>query len=103
MVSKDLLKGTLKTIVLKLLEENGRMYGYEITREVERLTEGKVQLSWGKSRISSASILTGSFCLLRPRRAERRLTWVSTTTPCSRSGTVPCHRSGSLRRRRGAA
>ena len=47
MISKDLLKGTLKTIVLKLLEENGRMYGYEITREVERLTEGKIQLSWG--------------------------------------------------------
>ena len=47
MISKDLLKGTLKTIVLKLLEEKGRMYGYEITREVERLTEGRVQLSWG--------------------------------------------------------
>ncbi len=47
MISKDLLKGTLKTIVLKLLEENDRMYGYEITREVERLTEGKVKLSWG--------------------------------------------------------
>ena len=47
MVSNDLLKGTLKTIVLKLLEEKGRMYGYEITREVERLTEGKVQLTWG--------------------------------------------------------
>lgn len=47
MISKDLLKGTLKTIVLKLLEERGRMYGYEITREVERLTEGRVQLSWG--------------------------------------------------------
>jgi len=47
MISKDLLKGTLKTIVLKLLEEKGRMYGYEITQEVERLTEGKVQLSWG--------------------------------------------------------
>ena len=47
MISKDLLKGTLKTIVLKLLEEKGRMYGYEITQEVERLTEGKIQLSWG--------------------------------------------------------
>ncbi len=29
-VSKDLLKGTLKTIVLKLLEENERIYGSEI-------------------------------------------------------------------------
>ncbi len=47
MISKDLLKGTLKTIVLRLLEENGRMYGYEITKEVERLTDGKLVLSWG--------------------------------------------------------
>ncbi len=47
MASNDLLKGTLKTIVLKLLEEKGRMYGYEITREVERLSKGKVQLTWG--------------------------------------------------------
>ena len=47
MVSNDLLKGTLKTIILKLLEEKGRMYGYEITLEVEKLTKGKVQLTWG--------------------------------------------------------
>lgn len=47
MISKDLLKGTIKTIVLKLLEENGRMYGYEITKEVERVTEGKLVISWG--------------------------------------------------------
>jgi PadR family transcriptional regulator PadR len=47
MVSNELLKGTLKTIVLKLLEEKGRMYGYEITQEVERLTRGKIQLTWG--------------------------------------------------------
>jgi len=47
MISKDLLKGTLKTIVLNLLSEGGRMYGYEITREVEKLSEGTIQLSWG--------------------------------------------------------
>lgn len=47
MVANELLKGTLKTIVLKLLEEKGRMYGYEITQEVERLTSGKIQLTWG--------------------------------------------------------
>ncbi len=47
MISNELLKGTLKTIVLTLLEENRRMYGYEITREVERISEGKIQLSWG--------------------------------------------------------
>ena len=50
MISKDLLKGTLKTIVLKLLEENGRMYGYEITREVERLTESGTSAAKEKVR-----------------------------------------------------
>jgi len=47
MISNELLKGTLKTIVLNLLTENKRMYGYEITREVERISEGRIQLTWG--------------------------------------------------------
>ena len=47
MYSKELLKGTLKTIILKLLAENGRMYGYEITRKVKLLTDDKIQLTEG--------------------------------------------------------
>jgi PadR family transcriptional regulator, regulatory protein PadR len=47
MISSELLKGTLKTIVLKLLKENGRMYGYDITRKVEDLTERKINLTYG--------------------------------------------------------
>jgi PadR family transcriptional regulator, regulatory protein PadR len=47
MIATDLIKGSLKTIVLKLLEENGRMYGYEITRKVEELTQGKIKLTYG--------------------------------------------------------
>ncbi len=47
MISSELLKGSLKTIILKLLEENGRMYGYEITRRVEKLTGGKMKLTYG--------------------------------------------------------
>jgi PadR family transcriptional regulator, regulatory protein PadR len=47
MISPELLKGSLKTIVLKVLEENGRMYGYEITRKVEDLTRGKIVLTYG--------------------------------------------------------
>lgn len=31
----ELLKGTLSTIILRLLEEKGRMYGYEITQMVK--------------------------------------------------------------------
>jgi PadR family transcriptional regulator, regulatory protein PadR len=47
MVSTELLKGSLKSIVLKLLAENGRMYGYDITRKVEELTAGKIKLTYG--------------------------------------------------------
>ncbi|MBN2633197.1 MAG: PadR family transcriptional regulator [Bacteroidales bacterium] len=47
MITSDLIKGSLKTIVLKLLEENGRMYGYDITRKVEELTGGKMKLTYG--------------------------------------------------------
>ncbi len=47
MYSKELLKGTLQTIILKLLSENGKMYGYEITQRVKDLTEGGIQLTEG--------------------------------------------------------
>ena len=47
MISKDLLKGSLKSIVLKLLAENNRMYGYEITQKVEEISKGEIKLTFG--------------------------------------------------------
>jgi PadR family transcriptional regulator PadR len=47
MYSSELIKGTLKTIILKLLKENKRMYGYEITQKVKDLTNNKIQLTEG--------------------------------------------------------
>ncbi len=47
MIASDLLKGTLRTIVLKLLADNGRMYGYEMTKKVEELSAGKIKLTFG--------------------------------------------------------
>ncbi len=47
MYSKELLKGTLRTIILKLLSEYGRMYGYEITQKVKQLSEDKISLTEG--------------------------------------------------------
>src|SRR6186713_2595501 len=45
--STELLKGTLKTIVLKLLADNKKMYGYEITQRVKELTSDKIQITEG--------------------------------------------------------
>src|ERR1051325_210817 len=47
MYSSELIKGTLKTIVLKLLSENKKMYGYEITQRVKELTGDKIQITEG--------------------------------------------------------
>ncbi len=47
MYSQELLKGTLQTIVLSLLAENERMYGYEITQHVKDKTAGQIQLTEG--------------------------------------------------------
>lgn len=41
------IKGTIKTIVLKLLSDNRRMYGYEITQEVMRLSSGEIEITYG--------------------------------------------------------
>ncbi|MBU2915330.1 MULTISPECIES: PadR family transcriptional regulator [Reichenbachiella] len=47
MYSNELIKGTLKTIILKLLQDSGRMYGYEITQRVKSLTDDKINLTEG--------------------------------------------------------
>ena len=42
-----MLKGTLQTIILKLLENNNKMYGYEITQKVKQITAGEISLTEG--------------------------------------------------------
>lgn len=47
MKNSQLYKGSLTTIIMKLLEENGRMYGYEITQKVKLLTKGELNITEG--------------------------------------------------------
>ena len=47
MHSPELLKGTLQTIVLKVLKDHGKMYGYEITQRVKDLSAGTLLLTEG--------------------------------------------------------
>jgi len=47
MHSTELLKGTLQTIVLKVLKDHGKMYGYEITQRVKELSDGSILLTEG--------------------------------------------------------
>lgn len=47
MGNQKLFKGSLQTIILKLLEENDKMYGYEITQKVKELTKGELKITEG--------------------------------------------------------
>ncbi|PHN04001.1 PadR family transcriptional regulator [Flavilitoribacter nigricans] len=47
MYSKELLKGTLKPILLKLLSDRGAMYGYEIVQAVKQMSLGKIVIKEG--------------------------------------------------------
>lgn len=43
----QLFKGSLTTILLKLLDEQEKMYGYEITKKVKELTKGEFTITEG--------------------------------------------------------
>jgi PadR family transcriptional regulator PadR len=47
MANSNLYKGSLTTIILKLLEEHDKMYGYEITQKVKELTKGELKITEG--------------------------------------------------------
>jgi PadR family transcriptional regulator, regulatory protein PadR len=47
MYSTELVKGTLKTIILSLLKENARLYGYEMTQRVKILSGDRIQITEG--------------------------------------------------------
>lgn len=47
MYPRELITGTLTTIILKLLAGHGKMYGYEITQKVKILSNDQILLKEG--------------------------------------------------------
>ncbi len=45
MYSQELIKGTVTPLILKLLSDNKRMYGYQITQALKEATQGKISLT----------------------------------------------------------
>ncbi len=44
-IPNQIIKGSLSTIILKLLEDNERMYGYEMTKAVRELTGNAMNIT----------------------------------------------------------
>jgi DNA-binding PadR family transcriptional regulator len=49
MLSQEILKGTIKPLIIKLIKESssGEMYGYQITQKVKELSSGEIILTEG--------------------------------------------------------
>jgi PadR family transcriptional regulator, regulatory protein PadR len=47
MQQSELIKGTLSTLILQLLEEQGRLHGYEIARQIKERSGGKILVKEG--------------------------------------------------------
>jgi len=47
MFSKELLKGTLSAVILKLLADGGKMYGYEMAQRVREQSGNKILIKDG--------------------------------------------------------
>lgn len=46
-MNSKLLRGSLDTVVLKMLHDKGEMYGYEITQRARAITDGQVEITEG--------------------------------------------------------
>ncbi|MDQ6761069.1 MAG: helix-turn-helix transcriptional regulator [Bacteroidota bacterium] len=47
MKKSSLYKGCLEPIIMQLLKDNGRMYGFEITQKVKSITKGELTITEG--------------------------------------------------------
>jgi DNA-binding PadR family transcriptional regulator len=45
MYSTELLKGTLQALILKLLSEQDKMYGYQLTQAIKEQSGGKITIT----------------------------------------------------------
>lgn len=71
--SSSMLKGSLQTILLKLLHENGKMYGYEITQKVRELTRGDIKLTEGAIYPSLHKLVAEGLLVTHTETFENRI------------------------------
>jgi len=47
MFSQEILKGIIKPLIIKMIKDNGKMYGYQITQKVKDMSSGNIRLTEG--------------------------------------------------------
>lgn len=70
---QQLYKGSLNTIIMRLLENHGRMYGYEITQKVKEITEGEMNLTEGSLYPALHKMESEGFLEVEMERVDGRI------------------------------
>ncbi|MGF1558615.1 MAG: PadR family transcriptional regulator [Flavobacteriaceae bacterium] len=73
MANSKLYKGSINTILLKLLEENGKMYGYELTQKVKELTKGELKITEGALYPALHKLEADGFLDVEVARVDNRI------------------------------
>jgi DNA-binding PadR family transcriptional regulator len=85
--SSELIKGTLKTMVLKLLADNKKMYGYEITQKVRDISGDRIQITEGALYPTLHALEADGFVITEIEYIGRRVRKHYKLTPAGKSKT----------------
>ena len=81
MSSNQLYRGSLTTIIMRLLEQEGRMYGYEITQKVKELTNGTMDVKEGALYPSLHKLQSEGYLKVEAEKVENRIRKYYSLTP----------------------
>lgn len=73
MSNSKLYKGSLITIILTLLKEHDKMYGYEITQKVKSITNGELNITEGALYPALHKLESDGFLDVEVKRVGNRL------------------------------
>ncbi len=73
MSNNQLYRGSLTTIIMRLLEKEGKMYGYEITQKVKEITGGSMDIKEGALYPSLHKLQAAGHLKVEAEKVENRI------------------------------
>lgn len=88
MSKNQLYRGSLTTIILQLLQQEGKMYGYEITQKVKELTNGALDIKEGALYPSLHKMEADGQLTVTAKKIDNRIRKYYELTPHGKQETV---------------
>ncbi|MEN8898961.1 MAG: PadR family transcriptional regulator [Nonlabens sp.] len=88
MSNNQLYRGSLTTIIMRLLEQEGKMYGYEITQKVKEITSGGMDIKEGALYPALHKLQAEGHLKVEAEKVENRIRKYYSLTPQGQKETV---------------